>query len=69
MRDDYETATVRLLTVEADRASHLLFGCVELLPLEIPCPTPIAPERLRAGKKRLTHRLDVVPAPEALAAR
>jgi len=53
---DYPFAYIRLTTLRVDRETHLLFGCVEMLPREVP-PLPdydAPPLKLRRGASAMS---------------
>jgi hypothetical protein len=65
---DYKAAAVRLTTIMQRREQHLLFGCVELYPHEIPLPPPdVTPLRKRIGDATLVSGIAVMQVPEAIA--
>lgn len=65
---DYPTAAIRLTTLEHGDAVHLLFGYVELVPAEIPPPSPYRSRALNLfNGSRVRTSLAVIPSPDAVA--
>jgi hypothetical protein len=64
---DFPRVLVRITTLTRKRAHHLLFGCVELFPPEVPGPDSLSAERESIGADQFVTSAAVLPVGAALA--